>query len=66
MIQNIQYLIFGNIITILKQAKKKIQLSDHLDNIIKEKMPDMLEQMFKNMISSSFYNLFSHMKNTKY
>lgn len=45
-------------------SESKIQLSEHLDNMIKEKMPDMLEQMFKNMISSSFYNLFSQMQNT--
>lgn len=44
--------------------ENKVELSEHLDNIIKEKMPDMLEQMFKNMLASSFYNLFSQMQNT--
>lgn len=42
---------------------QEIIMSDYLENIIKEKMPDMMQQMFVNTLSGAFYQLFNQLKN---
>lgn len=41
----------------------KIQLSEHLDAMIKEKMPDMMQAMFNSVMSDAFYHFFSQIQN---
>ncbi len=49
-------------------ATETIKLSDHLDKMIKEKMPEMMAAMFAQIMSTSFYQLFNqvqHQLNTQ-
>lgn len=41
----------------------KAQLSDHLDKMIKEKMPEMMQAMFTSVMSDAFYSFFSNIQN---
>lgn len=36
----------------------KVELSEHLDSMIKEKMPDMMQAMFQRVMADSFYDFF--------
>lgn len=36
-----------------------VKLSEHLDTMIKEKMPEMLQTMFTSILSGAFYQLFN-------
>jgi|CXWL01.1.fsa_nt_gi hypothetical protein len=44
-------------------SAKEIQLPDHLDAMIKEKMPEMMQAMFASVMSSAFYDFFNHIQN---
>lgn len=41
----------------------KVQLSEHLDSMIKEKMPDMMQAMLSSVMADAFYKLFSQLQN---
>ena len=45
-------------------AEEQATLSDHLDAIVKEKMPEMMQSMFQNMMANAFHNFFQQMKNS--
>ena len=42
---------------------QKTKLSDHLDTMIKEKMPDMMQAMFASVMSDAFCSFFSQVQN---
>jgi len=39
------------------------KLSDHLDAMIKEKMPEMMQAMFASVMSDAFYQFFNNIQN---
>ena len=41
----------------------KVTLSEHLDSMIKEKMPDMMNAMLSSIMADSFYILFNNVRN---
>jgi len=41
----------------------KVNLSEHLDAMIKEKMPDMMQAMFSSVMADAFYSFFSQIQN---
>ena len=42
---------------------KKTTLSDHLDNMVKEKMPEMMNAMFASVMADAFYTFFNNIQN---
>lgn len=44
-------------------ATQKATLSDHLDKMIKEKMPEMMQAMFSSVMSDAFYTFFNNIQN---
>ena len=42
---------------------QKVKLSDHLDTMVKEKMPEMMQAMFASVMSDAFHQFFSNVQN---
>lgn len=49
--------------SITGKSVQKIKLSDHLDAMIKEKMPEMLQSMVSSVMADSFYHFFNNIQN---
>lgn len=42
---------------------QKIRLSEHLDAMVKEKMPEMMQAMFASVMADAFYQFFNNIQN---
>lgn len=55
--------VWGNSQHGLNGSGQRFELSDHLDTMVKEKMPDMMQAIFMQTMSNAFYQFFAQAQN---